>query len=258
MKTRRSPAALLDDPARRDAYVAELFDLIAPRYDRFTRWFSYGMDAGWKRDLRNLAGAALTAAGSPREPLLVDLACGTGDLMIALQPCAPSGTFVGIDVSSRMLHAARVRVERDALPPTPGDGGLHVAAGDMTRLPVASGAAYLVTAGYGLRNAPALHAALDEVTRVLAPGGYLATLDFFLPPWRPWRALFLGYLAVAGWIYGWSWHRRPDAYVYIPRSIRRFVTARDYERELRARGFEILASRRKLLGGVYVHLARKG
>lgn len=251
-------AAQLDDPARRDAYVAEIFDLIAPRYDRFTRWFSYGMDAAWKRELRRLAAAALGARTTPGDPLVLDLACGTGDLAIAVQSCAPRGTFVGLDISQPMLEHAKRRARAEAPPPAAADGGIRFVAADMTRLPIASASAALVTAGYGLRNAPRLGDALDEIRRVLQPGGHVVTLDFFLPAWPVWRTLFLGYLAVAGWIYGWLWHRRPDAYVYIPRSIRRFVTAATYEAELRVRGFEVIASRRRLLGAVVVHAARLG
>lgn len=249
--------AALDDPARRDAYVVELFDLIAPRYDRFTRWFSYGMDAAWKRELRRLMAAVLHAPANGAAPHVVDLATGTGDLAIAARCLAPRSTVVGVDVSMAMLDRAGGRARAEAPPTVPGDGGIHFLAGDMTRLPFGDATVDLVTAGYGLRNAPDPGVALDEVARVLAPGGTLVTLDFFLPANRLWRELFLGYLAVAGWVYGALWHRRPDAYVYIPRSIRRFLTASGYERALAARGLEVVRSRRRLLGGVMIHVARK-
>ncbi|HEU5174571.1 MAG TPA: class I SAM-dependent methyltransferase [Gemmatimonadaceae bacterium] len=250
------PDELLDDPARRDAYVAGIFDLIAPRYDRFTRWFSYGMDAAWKREIRGVIASELRAAGAP-DPVVVDLATGTGDLALGAHQLAPRGIVVGLDVSMPMLARAARRARQESAGSAHEPSGLHFAGADMMRLPLRDGSARLVTAGYGVRNAPRLDGALDEIVRVLAPGGTLVTLDFFLPANPVWRRLFLGYLAVAGWIYGALWHGRPDAYVYIPRSIRRFGTAAAYERALRERGLRMLESRSRLFGGVMIHVARK-
>jgi demethylmenaquinone methyltransferase / 2-methoxy-6-polyprenyl-1,4-benzoquinol methylase len=237
------PERHLDDPATRQRYVTTIFDLIAPRYDAFTRWFSFGMDRGWKRDLVRLAGAAARGRGC----VIADLACGTGDLAFAL--IAPNRTVVGLDVSHEMLCRARTRAR--------GAAGPRLAAGDMIQLPLADASVDIVTVGYGLRNASHLTAALDEVERVLRPGGHLVTLDFFIPDNALWRRLFLGYLAVMGNLYGWAWHRAPAAYGYIPRSIRRFVTAPALTAELTRRGFDVYDVRRRLLGGVAIHGAVK-
>lgn len=253
--------ASLDDPARRDAYVAGIFDLIAPRYDRFTRWFSYGMDRGWKRDVLRAAAEALRSAGGASRqatrPVALDLACGTGDLAIGAARTTPDATVVGLDASWPMLERALARARAEMRPHAGSPGTLCFVAGSMADIPLPDASVDLVTAGYGLRNAPGLDRALDEIARVLRPGGMLVTLDFFLPEARAWRGLFLGYLAVAGWLYGRLWHGRPDAYVYIPRSIRRFVTAADYERALQRRDLRIVHARRHLLGGVAVHVAAK-
>ena len=251
------PDDLLDDPARRDAYVAGIFDLIAPRYDRFTRWFSYGMDAAWKREISGVIASELRAAEPRTEPVVVDLATGTGDLAFVARRLVPRGIVVGLDVSLPMLANAKRRAAHESTDSAHDRAGLHFAGADMMRLPLRDGSARLVTAGYGVRNAPRLDGALDEIVRVLAPGGALVTLDFFLPANPVWRRLFLGYLAVAGWIYGALWHGRPDAYVYIPRSIRRFGTAAAYERALREHGLRVLEARSRLLGGVMIHVARK-
>lgn len=233
-------------PPRDPRYVRDLFDLIAPRYDRFTRWFSYGMDRGWKREV---ATALATALRERPGATVLDLACGTGDLAEASVRLSAGARVVGLDVSGEMLRLAVAR--RGSLP-------ILYVRGTMAALPLVDGSVDVVSGGYALRNAEDLDRALDEVARVMRPGGVLVTLDFFLPASAAWRALFLGYLAVAGWIYGWLWHRRPDAYVYIPRSIRRFVTMREYERRLVRRGFTMAAVSGKLLGGVAVHVARRG
>jgi demethylmenaquinone methyltransferase/2-methoxy-6-polyprenyl-1,4-benzoquinol methylase len=243
------PERHLDDPAIRQRYVTAVFDLIAPRYDAFTRWFSFGMDHAWKRDVIRLATAA---AGNrdDRTVVVADLACGTGDLAVAL--AAHGRLVVGLDVSREMLGraAARAQQAHDAAP--------RFAAGDMIALPVADASVDVVTIGYGLRNASRLDAALDEVARVLRPGGHVVTLDFCRPANAIWRRLFLGYLTVAGNCYGWAWHREPAAYGYIPRSIARFVTPDELTAALTESGFDVYYAGRKLFGGICVHAGRKG
>jgi demethylmenaquinone methyltransferase/2-methoxy-6-polyprenyl-1,4-benzoquinol methylase len=127
----------------------------------------------------------------------------------------------------------------------------------MIALPLPASSVDLVTIGYGLRNASRFDVALDEVARVLRRGGHLVTLDFCKPANLVWRRLFLGYLAVAGSVYGWAWHREPAVYSYIPRSIERFVTADELTAALRRRGFDVYHVAQKLLGGICVHAAVK-
>lgn len=239
----------LDDPALRQRYVTAVFDLIAPRYDAFTRWFSFGMDASWKREVLRLADRA-SATDGRNASLVADLACGTGDLASAL--AVRGHMVVGVDVSIEMLDQAAARGRRIA------DAPLWLIAGDIVALPLPAGSVDVVTIGYGLRNASHLGATLDEVARVLRAGGHVITLDFFKPTIPIWRQLFLGYLSLAGSLYGWAWHRESAAYTYIPRSIRRFITASELTAELAARGFDVYRVSRKLLGGICVHAARRG
>jgi demethylmenaquinone methyltransferase / 2-methoxy-6-polyprenyl-1,4-benzoquinol methylase len=242
------PERHLDDPAIRQRYVTAVFDLIAPRYDAFTRWFSFGMDRAWKREATRLATAA-AGTGDARAAVVADLACGTGDLAFAL--AARGRIVVGFDVSREMLARAAMRAQSAR------DGTPRFAVGDMIALPVADASVDVVTIGYGLRNAPRLDAALDEVARVLRPGGHVVTLDFCRPANAIWRRLFLGYLAVAGNLYGWVWHREPAAYGYIPRSITRFVTPDELTAAFTERGFDVYHVGRKLLGGICLHAGQK-
>lgn len=243
------PDRHLDDPATRQQYVTAVFDLIAPRYDQFTRWFSFGMDGAWKRELTRLAIDAAPKRRD-RDVVVVDLACGTGDLAFSL--AADGRVVVGLDVSREMLGLAATRA-------TPALGAApRFAAADMIALPVADASVDVVTIGYGLRNAARLDAALDEVARVLRPSGHVVTLDFCLPANPIWRRLFLGYLAVAGNLYGWAWHREPAAYGYISRSIARFITPDQLTAALSARGFGVYHVGRKLFGAICVHAGRKG
>ena len=126
--------------------------------------------------------------------------------------------------------------------------------GDMTSLPFRSASFDLVTTGYGLRNVPDLNAAIDEIARVLKPGGRLLSLDFNRPENAIVRAAYLAYLTIVGATLGWILHRDPDTYRYIPESIRRYPGARGVADRLAARGFDHVTVIPLLFGLMSLHL----
>ena len=236
--------AAMADSARKQAVVTPMFDVIAPRYDAFTRLFSFGMDRSWKADL--VTAVVARNRGATRA---LDVACGTGDIGFALAAQLPGLHMTGVDPSAEMLAIARSRI-------APGDATrVAFALGEFAALPAANASVDVLTAGYGFRNVPELDAAVRECARVIAPGGTLASLDFFLPRNAIWRALFLWYLRTSGNVVGWWWHRTPAIYGYIARSIETFVTAEDFAAMLHRHGFRVIETRRMRLGGIALHIA---
>ena len=226
-----------DSPDRKRAHVRALFATIADRYDLITAVLSYGQDARWKRRLIDLAQVR------PGERAL-DLACGTGDL--ALAAAARGARVVGLDITYRMLQLAAQK-----------PGAAAFLAGDMTTLPFRSQVFDLVTTGYGLRNVPDLNAAVDEIARVLRPGGRLLSLDFNRPQPALVRAAYLSYLTLVGGALGWLLHRDPDTYRYIPASIRRYPGAAGVAALLAARGFTAVQVVPLLFGLMTLHTAQR-
>lgn len=236
--------AAIADRSRKQAVVTPMFDVIAPRYDAFTRLFSFGMDRRWKSDL--VAEVVARSRGATRA---LDIACGTGDIGFALAKALPGLHVTGVDPSTEMLAIARTRI-------AVGDSSrVAFALGEFAALPADDASVDLLTAGYGFRNVPDLEAAVQECARVIRPGGTLASLDFFLPRATIWRGLFLWYLRTSGNIVGWWWHRTPAIYGYIARSIATFVTAEEFTRILQRHGFRISHTRRMLFGGIAMHIA---
>jgi demethylmenaquinone methyltransferase/2-methoxy-6-polyprenyl-1,4-benzoquinol methylase len=233
----------LSDPTLRQAYVTPMFDLIAPRYDAFTRVFSLGMDRGWKSELVAMASKSIARSG-----FVADVATGTGDLAYALGAVRPDLTIGATDVSTRMLALARRRR---------GAPAVTICGGDISALPFATASVDSVTAGYALRNTPDWGASVAELARVTRPGGHLFTLDFYLPESSIWRSTFLGWLSVAGRAIGWWWHREPMAYGYIAHSIAHFTTAREFAARLDAAGFHVIQTLTKLGGGIALHHAQR-
>jgi ubiquinone/menaquinone biosynthesis methyltransferase len=219
----------LTTPAAKRRYVRWLFETIAPRYDCITVVLSYGQDRRWKRRLVDLA--------APRPGTrALDLACGTGDL--AFELARRGAVVVGLDLVPRMIALARARAARAGdLPSIP-----RFLVGDMSALPFPAASFDLVTTGYGLRNVPVLDTALAEIRRVLAPGGWVWSLDFDRPA-RAWlRTVYLGYLTVVGTALGFALHGRGDTYRYIPATIRRYIGAAQLARRMAALGFEHTAA----------------
>lgn len=237
-----------ESPQSKRQYVRRLFATIADRYDLITRVLSYGQDARWKATLVSLA------AVHPGERAL-DLACGTGDIALAL--AARGARTIGLDITHRMLQLGRRRaaagVSREG---SPGQS-VQFLGGDMTSLPFRSDTFDLITTGYGLRNVPDLDAALAEMARVLKPRGRLLSLDFNKPESTLIRAGYLGYLTAVGSTLGWILHRDSDTYRYIPASIRRYPGARGVAGKMVARGFTNVRIVPLLFGLMTLHLAER-
>jgi ubiquinone/menaquinone biosynthesis methyltransferase len=221
-------------------YVRTLFAAIADRYDLITRLLSWGQDRRWKRSLVSRVRPAGAVAA-------LDLATGTGDIAFLL---ARRGTrTVGLDITHRMVGLAAAKRAGTADP--------AFLVGDMMALPFASASFDIVTTGYGLRNVPELTAAIDEILRVLKPGGQALSLDFNRPSNAAVRAVYLAYLSVVGGILGWILHRDPDTYRYIPASIRRYPGAAAVADLLTARGFATVRYYPVLGGLMAIHDAEK-
>ena len=215
---------------------------------------SYGQDARWKATLVSMAEVR---AGERA----LDLACGTGDLAFAV--AARGARAVGLDITHRMLQLAHLRqgyggqARLRAGPRFVEAGGLSFITGDMTSLPFRSASFDLVTTGYGLRNVPDLDAAIDEIARVLRPGGRLLSLDFNRPESAVIRAAYLAYLTGVGATLGWLLHRDPDTYRYIPASIRRYPGARGVADRMASRGFSRVRIVPLLFGLMTLHVAER-
>ncbi len=227
-----------ESPQSRRLYVRRLFGTIADRYDLITRLLSFGQDSRWKARL--VREAQVSASD-----VVVDLACGTGDIALAFAALG-ARRIIGLDIVPRMVAIAAAR-----------GGDVSYVIGDMGTLPLGRASVDLVTTGYGLRNVPDLDEAIDEIARVLRPGGRFVSLDFNRPESAPVRALFLAYLTAVGATLGWLLHRDPDTYRYIAASIRRYPGAAGVAGRLTARGFTKVRTIPLLGGLMTLHVASR-
>jgi demethylmenaquinone methyltransferase/2-methoxy-6-polyprenyl-1,4-benzoquinol methylase len=209
---------------KKQRYVNRLFETIAPRYDFFTKFMSFGMDQGWKRTLVEMARLK-------GDETALDLACGTGDITFAVASHLPSGGAVGLDITQAMLDIAECK-RRDT---RVANASFH--RGDIMSLPFADATFDCVTGGYALRNVPDIAAALTEIIRVLKPGGRFLSLDFGHPNNKTYHWLYLNYLIVAGSAVGLAMHGDADTYRYIPESLKRYPGQRGVREMMQCVGF---------------------
>ncbi len=149
-----------------------------------------------------------------------------------------------------MIELAKAKGARRLQP-----SGTTFLVGDMLALPFPATSFDIVTTGYGLRNVPNLIAAIDEIARVLTPGGQAVSLDFDRPSNPIVRTAYLSYLTVVGAALGWTLHGDPDTYRYIPASIRQYPGAAAVAQMFRERGFSRVRHYRVLGGLMAIHHA---
>jgi demethylmenaquinone methyltransferase/2-methoxy-6-polyprenyl-1,4-benzoquinol methylase len=226
-----------------------MFARIAGRYDLLNRTLSGGMDQRWRRRVvRQLAPLSGRVA--------VDVACGTGDLALAL--ARGGARVVGVDFTFEMLARAPVKARRLAeRSPARRAPAVEWLQGDAMQLPLRAASVDVVTIAFGLRNVEERAACLVELARVLRPGGRLVVLECGLPRNRALRALFRGYFTrvlprLGGWVSG-----DRSAYEYLPATVLAWPGPVELAAELGAAGFSD-ARFESLSGGVaYLHSATR-
>jgi demethylmenaquinone methyltransferase / 2-methoxy-6-polyprenyl-1,4-benzoquinol methylase len=209
--------------------VQGMFDRIAPVYDVMNRVMTAGLDQRW----RKLAVREVVWPGDR----VLDACCGTGDLAVEAE--RRGGRVVGLDFSPKMLERARKK-----------SGAVEWIQGDALALPFPDGDFDAATVGFGVRNLADLESGLEELARVLRPGGKLAVLEITRPRGllKPFFRLWFDVLVpLAGRVLPGG-----KAYTYLPASVRRFPGPDDLSALFESAGFADVHY--KLVGGGVVAL----
>jgi demethylmenaquinone methyltransferase/2-methoxy-6-polyprenyl-1,4-benzoquinol methylase len=222
-----------------------MFGRIAPRYDLLNHLLSMNIDRYWRARTVSRVAHVLAKPGAQ----VLDVCCGTGDLMLALEARGEAAIY-GSDFCHPMLVAARRKVEQRR-----GRSGLFEA--DALQLPVTDASLDLLTIAFGFRNLANYQHGLQELRRVLKPGGAAAILEFSTPPNPLLSRLFSFYSrailpTIGGWISG-----SKEAYTYLPDSVRRFPGAVDLAEQMRAAGFANVRFERMTAGIVALHIGER-
>ncbi|MGD0059988.1 MAG: bifunctional demethylmenaquinone methyltransferase/2-methoxy-6-polyprenyl-1,4-benzoquinol methylase UbiE [Verrucomicrobiia bacterium] len=223
--------------------VQELFATIARRYDRLNDIMSAGLHRRWKRRLVELA---LGKAEGGKQMRVLDLCCGTGDIALAFARAGADVT--GADFTEEMLQVARTRAGR---------ARVRWVRADALQLPFPDSSFDVVSVGYGLRNLADIERGLDEILRVLKPGGKFLSLDFGKPESRVFRALYFGYLRVVLPILGRMFCGDPDTYGYILASLQNYPAQRGIEELMETCGYRECGFEEFCLGSMAINYGVK-
>ncbi|MCK4871387.1 MAG: bifunctional demethylmenaquinone methyltransferase/2-methoxy-6-polyprenyl-1,4-benzoquinol methylase UbiE [Phycisphaerales bacterium] len=190
--------------------VQRMFSAIAESYDTNNRVHSLGRDQAWRR-------AAVRAANPDPEDVVLDVACGTGDLTRAFA-ISPAKEVIGVDFTPDMLRVA------EAKPPLKDAAPITYVQGDAMQLPFDDGSVDVVSIAFGIRNVADPARAVAEFHRVLRPAGRCVILEFSLPRRAPLRLLYNVYFRRIMPITATLISRdRSGAYRYLPESVNTFV-----------------------------------
>lgn len=210
--------------------VRQMFDSIAPDYDRLNHLMSMNVDKGWRRK-------ALRRIVDTEGPLeVLDLACGTGDFSLAIARRmvrrGVSGHVAGVDLSDGMLAVMKEKVAAAEL-----SERISMAQGDGENLPFPDGTFDRVTIAFGIRNFEHREEGLREMRRVLKPGGRLVILELSVPENRIVRWFYnLYFLHILPWI-GGKVSGDKAAYNYLPASVVKFPGRKEFLKTLQDCGY---------------------
>jgi len=211
-KEKGKPSTHLLESKDPDGWVREMFNSIAHRYDRMNSLMTLGLDRSWRR---------FTARRSELKPgrCGLDLCCGTGMLARELASfVGPSGRLVGLDFSQKMLDVAAKNLGRFEL-----RDNIRLVCGQAMALPFRDDTFDCATVGWGLRNLPDIYTGLQEMTRVVKPGGKVVSLDVAQPGIPGFRHVYWLYFSRIIPAMGRFFTGNREAYQYLYDSAQAFL-----------------------------------
>lgn len=212
--------------------IVSMFDDIAPTYDKANRILSLGIDIKWRKKACNLT---FSHDGKKELEKIVDVACGTGDMMGYWQKQADENgvkvqKIIGVDPSVGMMEVGKKKFPE-----------FEFINSSATELPFEDESADIISISYGIRNVVKRQEALKEFHRVLKKGGYVVILEFTNSEKTGLlysiRNFYLNKILpnIGGFI-----SKNKEAYTYLPNSIKGFLSTEKMSQELITEGFEMI------------------
>lgn len=225
--------------------VARMFDEIAGKYDFLNRFLSAGIDVTWrKKMLRTL---------KPLQPkIMLDVATGTGDVAIMAEAMLKPEKIIGIDISDGMLELGRYKLRTRQLTDV-----ITLQNGDSEAINFPDNSFDAVTVAFGVRNFENLEKGLQEILRVLKPGGMLCVLEFSKPTLPGIEQLYNLYLGIVAPEIAKVVSKNKDAYKYLNNSVRAFPEGKAFTAIMNLSGYKETTCRKLSLGICSLYTGRK-
>jgi len=230
-----------------DSYdIVHGFGQVAAGYDRSNDAMTVGLHRRWRSKLCDAAAERI-----PQGARLLDIATGTGDVLVGVLRRRADLRATGVDPTEPMLRLARAKLDREL---GNAAAGIELLTGDCRSLPFPDGRFDAVTISWGIRNVRPFERGLEEIRRVLRPGGLLFVLESGPPESRLTRAFYNVYKRALPWIGEWTGGYRPT-FEYYWRSVDRFPAGAQFIAAMQAAGYRE-TEYRALFGGIcYLYTA---
>ena len=226
--------------------VEQMFDNIAPTYDKLNHIMSLNIDRMWRRRVMRIVRRS-------KAHKIMDVATGTGDLAIAMAKRVDRTQILGVDLSEEMLAVARRKVEKQGL-----EERIMLEKGDAENLTmVTTESIDAATVAFGVRNFENIERGLSDIYRTLKPGGKLVVLEFSMPKNRLVRWVYSQYAHRLLPRIGGMISKDKQAYTYLPDSVEEFPSPERFAEILRGVGFRSVKNRSQSFGIAYIYDATK-
>ena len=226
--------------------IQQMFDGIAPSYDRLNHILSLGVDHCWRR-------RALKEIVDGSVQQILDVACGTGDSTISLAKGAgPGSRITGVDISEGMMALIMRKAAREGV-----HDRIHLQVADGEAMPFADGSFHRVTCAFGIRNFEHKDKGLQEFLRVLKPGGKAVILELSVPQNKVIRWFYdLYFMHILPWIGGLVSGDKA-AYKYLPASVHAFPSPQKFCTMMEEAGFRNVRYKSFTLGLCRMYVGEK-
>lgn len=225
--------------------VANMFDNISGTYDFLNHFLSLGIDVIWRKK-------AIRSLSSIKPKLILDVATGTGDFAFEALKILKPDRIIGVDISQGMLNVAKEKIDNRGLADK-----FEVQLGDSEGLVFADHTFDAVTVAFGVRNFENLQKGLDDIYRVLRPGGKAVILEFSNPKKFPIKQFYNFYFNSITPFFGKLFSKDNSAYKYLPESVAQFPDGSDFVALLKMSGFKETVARPQTFGICTIYIARK-
>ena len=232
------------DARTKKEQVAEMFDNVSYKYDFLNRLLTFGIDMKWRK-------LVVKTVAKKRPKKVLDIATGTGDFVIMLADLNPE-KIIGLDLSQGMLDIGIEKIEKKNLQHL-----IEMVQGDSENLPFEDASFDAITVGFGVRNFENLDKGLQEIYRVLKPGGVFVVLETSQPTGFLMKPLFKFYSKYIIPTVGKLFSRDKRAYEYLPESAALFPYGEKFNNILQKNGFINTANKPLTFGIASMYTATK-